>query len=205
MTVSMPPAERTDPAEVLPTLVAALADDPLWRWLYPDRETYERAFPEVMLLAARGGFDAGTIDVAEAGAAVAVWAPPGVDVDLEEVEARWLTHFQTHCDPGRLEDIFAWSEQFGRFHPTEPHWYLGGIGVMPDRQGRGHGSALLRVGLERCDRDGLPAYLEASSSRNRPLYERHGFEVIGEIQAADSPSVWPMLRPPGGKGASAHP
>jgi ribosomal protein S18 acetylase RimI-like enzyme len=200
MTASMPPAERIDPAEVLPTLVAALGDDPLWRWLYPDQETYERAFPEVMLLAARGGFDAGTVDVAEGGAAVAVWDPPGSDVDPEAVEAMWLAHFQTHCHPARLDDILAWSEQVGRCHPTEPHWYLGGIGVTADRQGRGLGSALLRVGLERCDRDGLPAYLEASNSRNRRLYERHGFEVIGEIQAADPPSIWPMLRLPGREG-----
>ncbi|TVR17999.1 MAG: GNAT family N-acetyltransferase [Nitriliruptor sp.] len=151
-----------------------------------------------MLLAGRAGFDAGTVDVAEGNEAVAVWDPPTSEVDQAEVEAGWIAHFQTYCDPARLGDIFAWSEQFGSFHPTEPHWYLGGIGVLPEHQGRGHGSVLLRVGLERCDRDGLPAYLEASNSRNRPLYERHGFEVIGEIQAADSPSVWPMLRPAGG-------
>jgi len=31
--------------------------------------------------------------------------------------------------------------------------------------------------LDRCDREGTPAYLEASSERNRALYERHGFEL----------------------------
>jgi GNAT superfamily N-acetyltransferase len=173
MAVRVPPAERIDPADVMPTLLTALADDPLWRWLYPDEETYERAFPEVMLLAARTGFDLGTVDVGEGGKAVAVWDPPGSDVDPNEVETMWIAHFQAYCDPARLDDVFAWSEQFGRYHPTEPHWYLGGLGVTPDRQGRGHGSALLRVGLERCDRDGLPAYLKASNARNRPLYERH--------------------------------
>lgn len=196
MTVHVPPTERIDPADVMPTLLVALADDPLWRWLYPDDETYEQAFPEVMLLAARAGFALGTVDIAEGGKAVAVWEPPGSDTDPDEVAAMWGAHFQTYGDPARLGDIFAWSERFGSSHPTEPHWYLGGIGVVPELQGRGHGSALLRRGLERCDRDGLPAYLEASNARNRPLYERHGFEVIGEIQAADSPSVWPMLRPP---------
>jgi ribosomal protein S18 acetylase RimI-like enzyme len=196
MTACVPQAERIDPADVLPVLVAALADDPLWRWLYPREETYVQAFPEVMLLSARGAFDAGTIDIAAGGGAVAVWDPPGSDVDPDEVEAGWLAHFQAHCDPARLGDILAWSEQFGRFHPTERHWYLGAVGVLPEHQGRGHGSALLQAGLERCDRDGLPAYLEASNERNRPLYQRHGFEVIGEIQAADSPSVWPMLRLP---------
>jgi ribosomal protein S18 acetylase RimI-like enzyme len=73
---------------------------------------------------------------------------------------------------------------------------VGGIGVVPEHQGHGHGSDLLRAGLERSDRDGLPAYLVASNSRNRQLYEQHGFEVIGEIPAADSPSSWPMLRHP---------
>jgi hypothetical protein len=29
----------------------------------------------------------------------------------------------------------------------------------------------------------------------RPLYQRHGFEAIDEIQAGDSPPMWPMLRP----------
>ncbi len=33
--------------------------------------------------------------------------------------------------------------------------------------------------LDRCDREGLPAYLEASSDRSRKLYERLGFELTG--------------------------
>jgi GNAT superfamily N-acetyltransferase len=66
--------------------------------------------------------------------------------------------------------------------------------VDPVHQGRGHGAALLRYALERCDREGLPAYLESSNSRNVPLYERHGFEPMGSIQAGSSPTVIPMLR-----------
>jgi ribosomal protein S18 acetylase RimI-like enzyme len=110
--------------------------------------------------------------------------------------AVWAAHVEAHLDPARLGDVFAWGEQVGQFHPTEPHWYLAQIAVTPGRQGRGHGSALLRSGLERCDRDGLPAYLESSSPRNRALYERHGFDVIDEVRVADSPPIWPMLRPP---------
>ena len=196
MTVHVPPDERIDPADVLPTLLVALADDPALRWVYPDDETWERAFPELMLLASRGAFDAGTVDVVAEGAGVAIWSPPGPDVDPEEINAMWGAHYQQHVDPARLGDIYAWGEQFGHFHPTEPHWYLGMLGVAPGQQGRGHGSALLRVGLERCDRDGLPAYLESGEPRNRALYERHGFEVLGEVQVADSPPFWPMLRPP---------
>jgi hypothetical protein len=36
--------------------------------------------------------------------------------------------------------------------------------------------------LSRCDEHGLPAYLEASSPRNRALYERHGFAVVEEMR-----------------------
>jgi hypothetical protein len=78
MSASVPPVTRIDPADIMPTLLVAFADDPGMRWLYPDDETYERAFPEVVLLAAGAAFDTGTVDVAEDGAAVAIWDPPGV-------------------------------------------------------------------------------------------------------------------------------
>jgi ribosomal protein S18 acetylase RimI-like enzyme len=99
-------------------------------------------------------------------------------------------------DPTRHQDAFTFMGRMGEHHPTEPHWYLPYIGVDPTRQGQGHGSALLERGLSRCARDGLPAYLEASSPRNRALYERHGFQAFAEIQVADSPPLWPMWRNP---------
>lgn len=83
-------------------------------------------------------------------------------------------------------------------HPHRRHYYLPVIGIVPEWQGRGFGSALLRPMLERCDQEGLPAYLEASSPRNRALYERHGFKVVEEIRVADdSPLMWRMWREPG--------
>ena len=61
------------------------------------------------------------------------------------------------------------------------------IGVDPARQGRGLGSALMKHTLALCDAEGALAYLESSNPRNVPLYERHGFEVVGEIRPADIP------------------
>lgn len=54
----------------------------------------------------------------------------------------------------------------------------------------------MRPVLDMCDRDGVPAYLEASSERNKALYLRHGFEVVGEIKLPDGPRMWPMWRSP---------
>ena len=83
-------------------------------------------------------------------------------------------------------------------HPDErAHWYLPALGVDPGSQGRGMGSRLMHPILERCDRDGVPAYLEASTPRNRALYERHGFEVTEELQLPrGGPPIWLMWRDP---------
>ena len=86
----------------------------------------------------------------------------------------------------------------------DPHLFLDQVDVDvvvtkaadPAKQGRGYGSALLRHALARCDRDRLPAYLESSNPVNVPLYQRHGFEVIGTIQQGSSPELVPMLRKP---------
>ena len=50
--------------------------------------------------------------------------------------------------------------------------------------------------LDACDRDHAPAYLESNNPKNVPLYERHGFELLGTIQAGTSPPIFPMLRKP---------
>jgi ribosomal protein S18 acetylase RimI-like enzyme len=80
-------------------------------------------------------------------------------------------------------------------HPRELHWYLAVLGTEPACQGQGIGSALMAPILERCDREGLPAYLESSKESNIAFYSRHGFEVTGEIRLPDGPPVWPMWRP----------
>jgi ribosomal protein S18 acetylase RimI-like enzyme len=77
----------------------------------------------------------------------------------------------------------------------EPHYYVRDIGVHPDMQGRGLGSALMAPTLERCDREGLPAYIEASSERSAALYERLGFEHVKELRVGGSPPLWLMIRP----------
>ena len=84
-------------------------------------------------------------------------------------------------------------------HPEAPHYYLPFAGVSPDWQGRGIGAALLAPVLSRCDTDRVPAYLEATTPRNRALYERHGFSVTAEFRLGKgSPPLWRMWRPAGG-------
>jgi ribosomal protein S18 acetylase RimI-like enzyme len=101
------------------------------------------------------------------------------------------------ADTPRLLKLLTFQE---KKHPREPpHWYLAAIGVAPAWQGRGFGAALMHPVLERCDAERVPAYLEASSPRNRALYERHGFKVVEECRYADdAPPLWRMWREPKG-------
>ena len=125
-------------------------------------------------------------------AGAALWLPPEVHPD-EDVLIPLLQ--RTVPEPVQ-KDLFAVFEQMGRYHPSEPHWYLPLIGVDPLQQGRGHGSALMQQALISCDRDHRCAYLESSNPKNIPLYERHGFELLGTIQVGMSPPIYPMLRTP---------
>jgi GNAT superfamily N-acetyltransferase len=70
------------------------------------------------------------------------------------------------------------------------------IGTDPAQQGKGYGAALLAHTTAVCDREAPPAFLEATSARSVPLYQRHGFEVLGEISSEGSPTLTPMLREP---------
>ena len=82
-------------------------------------------------------------------------------------------------------------------HPDEqPHYYLGILGTDPDHQGKGLGSAAMQPVLDRCDSEGLGAYLESSKEQNVPFYRRHGFEVTGEVRMPGGPPLWPMWRDP---------
>ncbi len=105
-----------------------------------------------------------------------------------------LARRATADDVGRLKTALAAAFEDDPVFGWEPHHYLPYIGVAPEAQGRGLGSALMRPILDRCDEERLPAYLEATSERNAALYERLGFE----LRAGGSPPLWLMVRPPGG-------
>jgi GNAT superfamily N-acetyltransferase len=82
-------------------------------------------------------------------------------------------------------------------HPHDQHYYLPYVAVAPAWQGKGIGTALLQPVLRRCDDEGVPAYLEATSPRNRTCYERSGFHVTQEFTFPDGPPMWAMRREPG--------
>jgi len=191
-----PPAIRTttaaDADRATDTIVLAFAGDPMLRWCWSEPSRYLTAIRPFIRAFAGASFDHGSAWCSDDFVGAALWLLPGVGSDDDAL----VGLLQATVPATQLDDVFGVVEQMGKYHPQEPHWYLPLIGVDPAFQNRGIGSALLALALARCDAEGLPAYLESSNPRNIPLYQRHGFEILGTIQAGSSPVMYPMLRTP---------
>lgn len=179
-----------DKARLLHTLVLGFASDPVARWASPDAATYMDRRHDFFDAFGGAAFEHGSAFVADDGAAVATWLPPGVESDGEAMAAIMDEQTPAHRK-GEMDDLV---EQMDRFHPTEAHWYLPLIAADPAYRGRGLGSALMEAAIARIDADGHPAYLESSNPRNISFYQRYGFEITGEIRTATSPVLTPMFR-----------
>lgn len=192
------PVERGDVPVLAEVLVAAFYDDPVTEYLFPSERSRKRRLERYFTFQLRrieetGGEALATEDLS----GVSLWMPPerrrpGAGAAIEQLlGAVLILGRQT----GRA---IALIDQLERVRPTEPHLYLAGIGVRPDAQRRGIGSALLRQMLERADREGLTVCLESSREENLAFYNRHGFSVTGEVGSmkGSSPRLWCMQRPP---------
>jgi ribosomal protein S18 acetylase RimI-like enzyme len=134
---------------------------------------------------------------APGGSSAALWAPPErwrTTLREDIVLTRSLLHPRLIA---RLPNVARGLLGVERAHPREPpHWYLALLGTDPAAQGQGLGSAVLGPVLERCDVDGVAAYLESSKERNIAFYARHGFRVTRELHLPRGPTMWAMWREP---------
>ena len=188
--VQVATVDQTD--QVLSTTLLAFCEDPFVRWAINDSHQYLTRYSELFKASIKTAISNRTAYVTAGFSAVAVWFPPGIYADDQDI----VTAIQD-LGPCPLKDLMEESfEKFLTYHPQEPHWYMPFMGVEPGFQGLGMGSALLKYSLQECDRTQHLAYLEASSERNVAFYERHGFRVIGKFQVGNSPQLFPMIREP---------
>lgn len=189
------PAEATALAGAL---AEAFRDDPLFSWLFPNPtrrvEISRRAFDLYLRRIWLRHEETYTVGDSPAGACV--WEPPGT-WKLGVGEQLSLLPSMLGVFGRHLPRVLGTLNTVEKGHPTRPHYYLAFVGVAPESQGKGMGSIMMHPVLQRCDAEGLPAYLEASAPRNRDLYLRHGFEVTEEIRPGRSgPPMWRMWRDP---------
>ncbi len=177
-------SERT--TEVATILAAAFADDPLLAWLLADvaeadMSSHRVAWWRFMIRHAPPGAE---MHVTGDGSAAACWHPAPAGPQPPGVVAGFRRMVEDLA-PERATVVVESLARIGRRAPAEPHWHLAAVGVVPDRQSTGVGSRLLAPMLARCDRLGMPAYLESSNRRNLDFYERFGFRSTGEVATVD--------------------
>jgi GNAT superfamily N-acetyltransferase len=181
-------------------LARAFFDDPPMVWLLPDPAT--RPGRLTRMFATIIGIESlpyGGVDIACAGREIlggAIWMPPGhwqpgLLGKIRAAPGHWRAVATAEIRAARMG--YALSSA----HPKQPHWYLKSIGIDPASQGRGAAGLLMRSRLEMCDRDGQPAYLEASKPSGVPLYERFGFRPTGHVgMPPEAPVLTKMWRAP---------
>lgn len=66
-------------------------------------------------------------------------------------------------------------------YPCNHIFYIWFVGCDPDFQGAGRGTAMMHFLLDEARRMGRTVYLETSSERNIPWYQKLGFQIYGEL------------------------
>jgi GNAT superfamily N-acetyltransferase len=189
--------DRTTVARVF---ADAFQDDPTFMWCIPDpsrRRAILPAFFDVFVWAYSHHNETYLANSPAGTVGATLWAPAGAPLiaaeDEEEFVARLDAVVGPRADQERLHQIMELLESH---HPDEDLQYLQFFGVLSTVRGRGIGSQLLSEMTNRCDIAGIAMYHEATSPRNRALYEKHGYTCLDAISVADSPPLWRMLREP---------
>jgi ribosomal protein S18 acetylase RimI-like enzyme len=191
--------------ETAATLARAFHDDPPSIWLFPNERRRRAALRAEFIAATRYGLRYGDVFVpTERNDGAAIWLPPEEPMPSTLRMLRvgfWeMVSAPARAGFGYLPPYFRIMRQMEKLHKEDVpkrHWYLMVLGVEPERQGQGVGSALIGPGLARADRDRLPCYLETAKEINVEFYGKHGFDVVREVpMGGDGPPMWTMLREP---------
>lgn len=198
--IDVVPLTATDVVATAEVLAEAFDGDPVFEVLLPRAEgrraRLHRFYTAELHMVSRGP---GAVDLARGDGGqmlgVAVWLPHP-DRGSTWRAMRQAPRFAAVLGVGGLVRGVRLGRGFTAHRPAAPHWYLSDIAVAASGRGAGVGSALLRHRLDVLDRDGALAYLEATTPSSRRLYERHGFDVVGEIAGFGDPPPVAMTRQP---------
>lgn len=195
------PAGAADLPHVTRCLTMAFADDPVWGPALAGRDDRTDHLEAYWRLFVDGAAAHGTVFLADGGAAVSVWLPPGA-AELDDVgAARLEALLGASLEPEAVTAIHALYERFEASRASVPaeHAYLSLLATDPEQRGRGIGQQLLAADLAAWDGAGIPAYLESTNPANDHRYERAGFRRIGGFDAVlDGAPISAMWRAVGG-------
>ncbi len=189
------PARPREHRDAFALLGHAFHDDPVATYLFPNAASRARRWARLSTLAAESMGHSALLLTTDGLEGTALWQTP-LASELGAFRRLTITARFLALSRAGLTRANRLNALTSRNHPPGPHYYLAALGTDAARRRRGIGSALVRAGLDAADRDRLPAYLESSKATNVPFYQKHGFEVVTELEIEDDLVVWPMVRPP---------
>jgi predicted GNAT family N-acyltransferase len=131
---------------------------------------------------------------------IASWLPPNAKSPslLQSLPLIFEIFLQSgFLSTSRILNVLTKTEAYRLHDCPTPHWYLDGLAVSPNAQGKGIGGLLLQPILQQADRQGEICYLFTSTDRAVKFYQRHGFLVRDELRILkDAPPLWMMMRSP---------
>lgn len=187
-TLTARPARRSEIDTVPALCLAAFADEAVTAWVIAEPDAPLAAMQDAFTASLVAAVEAEALIVAVTGDGDAVGASVWLDQDGASPES--LVPAGDDAMPQRAATVRSLTTAR---HPRVPHVYLSAMAARPQWRGLGAGTAMLRYGLDRARRLGLPVYLEASTPQNRKLYARHGFVDHGPALAL--PDGGPVLQP----------
>lgn len=199
---ALPTARADEAAEMF---ARAFFENPAWVWTLPEPSRRARVLRFFYGAAIRYAFRHGDL-LATAGAvrgATIVLPPDRPYLDGRGLARVGLWQLPFRAGPRAFERFHAQGRGFAerqRVDVAPRHAYLWEIGVEPEHQGRGIGSAVLRAVTARSDAAGAPTYLDTTDARNLSLYARQGFRVVHHaVFPHGGCPYWTLVRPPAGR------
>jgi GNAT superfamily N-acetyltransferase len=109
------------------------------------------------------------------------------------LQAKWVDFEDRH--PALGQRFAAYDAVSNACAPSEPHYYLGAVGVDPARKGRGFGTALVRAFTDLADDDSAAegTFLETASPANIGFYQALGFQLTGS-GPLEAVTLWCLYR-----------
>ena len=180
-------------------LSRAFYNDPYYLWTMPNDKRRMAQMHWWMKILLTYTLKYGSVHHTEDHRGIAMWLGPDEPViDDVKILAMGVAMYPFKIGVRNFLRVLDISGQWKREHKkrSKRHYYLMVIGVEPEFQGKGIGSRLLQVGLNRADDEGRECYLETVTEADVEFYKKHNFDVVLNKGFGVNNQYWLMTRAP---------
>jgi ribosomal protein S18 acetylase RimI-like enzyme len=109
---------------------------------------------------------------------------------------RQLVGFGLAAGPRAVARLDRWDRGVRTLRPPEPHFYVLGLGVLPEFQGKGYGRVLMERLHQEADAhaEAVGVGLDTDTDENVSFYRHLGYEVTGTVDIGGF-DMYCMFRP----------